>query len=137
MRVPGKEPRASLRRLGVCGCSSVVERYVANVKVVGANPISRSIRRRSTTVVQQFRKLQVVGSIPIDGSNAFARIAQPAERLFCKQDVAGATPAAGSTIFLGSTMVVRSAVNRMVARSSRARGAVDVALVSLASLWLC
>ena len=27
----------------MCGCSSVVERHVANVNVVGSNPITRSL----------------------------------------------------------------------------------------------
>src|SRR5205823_11545585 len=30
----------------VCGCSSVVERHVANVAVVGSSPITRSLRPR-------------------------------------------------------------------------------------------
>ena len=29
----------------VCGCSSVVERHVANVAVVGSSPITRSVCR--------------------------------------------------------------------------------------------
>ena len=34
-------------RRDYCGCSSVVERHVANVTVVGSNPITRCIRGRA------------------------------------------------------------------------------------------
>ena len=83
---PSSPPRRNTYHIKQRGCSSVVERNLAKVDVVGSNPIIRSHRKTrgcSSVVERNLAKVDVVGSNPIIRSQNKNGASSDVPFLFC------------------------------------------------------
>ncbi len=109
---PAFSPVSQKERLDrYCGCSSVVERNLAKVDVVGSSPIIRSPACGCSSVVERnLAKVDVVGSSPIIRSPTCG-CSSVVERNLAKVDVVGSSP-----IIRSSTCGCSSVVERNLAK---------------------